>query len=379
MNTSQELAHMETVYMQMVQSLQDGVITLEEAQANVSALSAVDSSGAWWGMNINGDFIRAHVSGGEPVTADPSLWISSPSSAAAPAQQPGFPQGGSPFGNAPGAPAQQPGFPQGGSPFGNSPGAPGGYSEGGNDLFNNPMQGFNSFPGDAGGYDFEEAKPLPDMNDPQGKPRKEKRSLPGGSGLSGAIAWVNEHKKVAILGAFGIALVGFAALQLTSGGEEEPGQLLPGIGAPAESGTNESQGETDPTVDLTPGEGNAFPTDDGNSDGGGFVTDQVSSQPSPEEINAALSAVATGGSNAAAVIAKVDPLEVARASVILTGAQNSENVRFDTTELQPGKKGNFTQGFLITDESSGQTILKANVTWTLSENTWKLVRAPAFS
>ncbi len=345
MNLPAELSQMQNTFNELVASVQAGHVSNDDAVATLAGLSATDGSGAVWGMTPEGQFTRAHNSSASGVVSEPTSWAES---------------------------------------GGNLTTPPSGYNSPGSSLFAPPVNEPTQFrpmgmQEDSFNSGFESPKSLsnPDEEPKKGKKSKERKekqvkssnSSDSPGALAGVVAWVNEHKKAAILGAFGVALLGFSVTQLIP--SDEPTQALPGI----------EQTSPDVEVDLLGGDEDvALPLDnDGDSSEQGELVVEApgsGSKPTDSDVQALLSSLSAGDSQG--MILSGNSNDIARASVVIAGVEGNPNLLVQTTRVKKAKNGKATQTIVIENTVTGDDIFTAKVTWVKDDGVWKIQKAPLF-
>lgn len=364
MQLSAELASLQQQYQQLADAYQQGHITVEDAQAALANLTVVDGAGASWSIDIDGQFQRAQGPGLPAYPADASTWVAADPNAGT-AGAPGF--GGQPdpmtnLATPPTVPTPSPVSPA-------MPGIPGAPGSGGS----GDLPGFEA-PKSLGG------SPLGASLSADTEPEAKSSS---GSVMTSAVKWVSEHKVTAGLGVFGVGLIGFALLQFMGSGSETDSQFPPvNVDAPsvsvddpvdlpldsdAGSGVNEPR-EQDPEQDVAEEENT------------GIEVVEVATLPGEQDVQQALNAFSVSAADGATFVIKTDSNEITAAHVVIAGAGSSPDVSVQTTSPEKAKKENrATQAILVTNSATGDTVMRANVTWEQTpEGQWLLVRAPRF-
>lgn len=368
-----ELIRLGQSYDALVSNAEAGHISHADALATLAGLTATDASGAVWGLNADGDYVRSQYPGAPAQVSDPSMFAQAGAPAPAPFQAPGaFPQQGMPAAPAvPGPPVAQPtmSFPSPPGPVtqpaqpAQPQAAPMAFQGAPHDPFAAPPQGFYPEAGLPSA-----ANPIPDPHHHSTKkaptkeaPTKSISDAGKPSPFAGVFGKVRQlvGGNLVLVGIVVVGIVLFGVLSLQSKGADPGSTTLP-------SGTSET---TDPAL-AGDGTGSDELPADGSQD------PAVPSLPSKAMATQMYSALASGKRDlvAGTTASKPDATVAALAAAEWAGARQIGLTVTPGAAVAQGQGA--VQTWTVADGSTTAATVK--VTWVLAGETWKLAQLPLF-
>lgn len=366
-NIHPDLQQLQSRYMQLVQSVNDGTMSPDDAMMTLAAMKVFDGAGAEWSYTPNGQLMRAGQPGEEPQPAEPWSFVA--------AQQPPRPeeaQWQAPFPS----PAGQPGFPpQAGQPMGGGYAQPGQMGPG--QMGPGQMGGGYAQPGQmgpgqmaqpmGGGYPAQAGRPLP------GSAASRASSMP--AWLERPAAIVRANLRTIIVAAVAIALV-LVVVALRGGGEETSVDGVPVI--PAEPALPQPQETPDQQPPAGPNEDEQPADPDTGSPEDGGDAEEAQTVPSASDVEEAVLALSSGEPEQAAARLRqeLEPLELRLYAAQLRGLPT---VGMDiVTELaEPAGEGRARQVWRLIDVRTEETLSIFEAAWVQNdEGVWQLETTP---